>query len=120
MCYVCNSEFAEYPSNLSLPVGSLAVFRCSHLMADEISWRVNNTPFNRLQSSDIRQNSTMNREGAVVYMLIIPATAEHNGTEVKCVAIFDSSLPLRTPPVTLTVIPGWLDVSSSKLVFEHE
>ena len=103
-----HTEFAEYPSNISLLTESEmeAVFRCRHQSTDtDITWRVNGSPVGRFP--DITTGSTSDN-GIVVNTLTIPATSEHNGTEVVCRAVLDGSPPVieDTPAVTLTIIAG--------------
>ena len=102
-------EFAEYPVNVSLLIGSetKAVFRCRHQdQSVFIGWRVNDSSleqFPNITTSSVTEN------GARVSMLIIPARSEYNGTEVVCVATFlDGSRPEITPPAMLTIVAGLL------------
>ena len=102
-------EFAEYPVNVSLLIGSetKAVFRCQHHdQSVFIGWRVNDSSleqFPNITTSSITEN------GARVSMLTIPARSEYNGTEVVCVATFlDGSPPEITPPAMLIIVAGLL------------
>ena len=99
------AEFAEYPVNITLPIGSEtnAVFRCRHQSLEAITdWRVNGLPRRRFPNITIGSDS---EDGIIVDLLTIPARVEYNGTEVECVAIFmNGSRPEVTPPATLTII----------------
>lgn len=105
-------EFTEYPSNITLPVGSGtdAVFRCRHSTADYISWMVNELS-HRHFPEDIVTSSANDHNGTLVSTLTIPARLQYNGTKVVCVAIFfsGSPTPIKTPPVILTVLAGTLE-----------
>ena len=92
--------------DVTLPLGSLAEFRCQHQTADDIIWTVNGISTNQLQDPDIVASSRT-ENGATVQILSIPALPVYNNTDVVCIAIFFSSLPPESsPPATLTVLPG--------------
>ena len=103
-------EFIEYPSNITLPFGTVAVFRCRHSTANGIIWMVNELSEYDFPE-DIVPDSIIDHNGTRVFTLTIPARLQYNGTEVVCVAIFlDGPVPrtLSTPPVILTVLAGTL------------
>ena len=91
-------EFAEYPSNITLPVGSVALFRCRHQSTEAVvAWRVNESSATQLDGA---VPVTMDNIGN----LSIPATPEYDGIEVVCLALFTDGRPQeQTPTVTLTV-----------------
>ena len=100
-----NIAFAEYPSNSSLLYESemVAVLRCCHMSSEAfVTWQINGTPV--VQFSDITVHS-INKSGALVNTLMIPATPKYNGVEVVCVAFMDGP-PETTPPVVLTIVGG--------------
>ena len=89
-----------------------ATFRCCHSgissMAVTISWTINGSQVDRFPDHDFNRGSVINENGDTVHTLTILARSEYNGTEVVCVALFrDGSPPESTPPVTLTIVPGW-------------
>lgn len=102
-------EFAEYPTNISLPVGfgEKAVFRCRHQSAEVfIVWTLNRSQPE--QFSDITIGS-LHENSSTVFTLTIPARSEYNGTVVVCRAFLkDGSSTEATPPVMLTIIAGVL------------
>ena len=108
------AEFAEYPENITLPIGSKtnAVFRCRHQSLEVIiDWRVNGLPRRQLPNITI---GSVTENDITVDLLIIPARSEYNGTEVECEAFFrNGPLPEVTPPATLTIIAGLINYSSS-------
>ena len=111
LTYTCIhvSEFTEYPSNITQPVGSVAVFRCRHPSADGIGWIVNGTSLTQIPASEITNDFIIEND-VRIFRLIIPTNLEYNGTVVVCVAtFFDGLTPsVFTPPVTLSVITGQL------------
>ena len=103
------AEFAEYPMNISLPIGFeiKAVFRCRHQSSGAfIVWIVNTSQavhfLPDITTGFVRDNDT------TVHTLTIPARSEYSGTEVVCRASFDKFPTEVTPPVTLTIIAGLL------------
>ena len=95
--------FTEYPSNITQPIGSTAVFRCQHQSLDAIIfWLVDGLSAGQFPNAE--EGSSGNNS----ILTITSIQAEYNGTEVACVAIFsDFNTPReQTPPVTLTVIEG--------------
>ena len=101
-------EFAEYPVNVSLLIGSetKAVFRCRHDQSAFIAWRVNDSSLEQFPNIT---TSSVSENGARVSILTIPARSEYNGTEVVCVAVFlGGSPPEITPPAVLTIVAGLL------------
>ena len=110
-------DFAEYPSNITLPFGSeiQAVFRCRHSTADTIGWIVNGSSVGQNPSPDIIPSTITDDDGTLVHTLTIIARPEYNGTEVECVAVFfDGSPKEDTPSVTLTIIDGRLSMNCYK------
>ena len=98
------TEFTEVPTSVTVEVGSKpAQFRCRHMSPDvDTNWRVNNLSLGRFP--DISQGS-VNENGTMVNILIIPARSDYNGTAVVCVASFFGGPPTQTTePATLTLI----------------
>ena len=84
-----------------MAVGAEAVFRCRHPTADIIRWRVNGSLVGRSPPPDIIPETTRVND-SLVDILTITARPEYNGTEVVCVARFDSGSPdEQTEPATL-------------------
>ena len=93
--------------DVTLPLGSLAEFRCQHQTADDITWTVNGISTNQLQDPSIVTSSRI-EDGATVQILSIPALPIYNNTDVVCVAVILNPLTSESsPPATLTVLPGW-------------
>ena len=110
-------DFAEYPSNITLPFGSeiQAVFKCRHPTANFIDWRVNGTSVGQSPPTDITPGTIRDDDGNLVNTLTIIARPEYNGTEVECVAVFSGGSPDEaTPSVTLTIIDGKLSMNCYK------
>ena len=79
-----------------------ATFYCQCLSCDSISWRVNGTAENRINSPNISTSVIQQIRGGRV--LSIRTLLEFNQTTVECVAIFyDGTPPLFTPAVTLLI-----------------
>ena len=86
--YKISAEIVQPPSDTTVFLGESAVFECV-LNSDFSGWRVNGTPFDRLDL-DIRNDlmtpdQPNTKEGNILIQLIIPARAEYNGTRVQCV-----------------------------------
>jgi hypothetical protein len=87
--------------------GAVAVFRCRHLTADIIRWRVNGSLVGRNPPLYITPDIFRDDNGSLVYTLTIIARSELNGTEVVCVARFDDDRPEEpSQPVTLIGTDG--------------
>lgn len=69
------------------------MFRCQHLTADNIRWRVNGTLIRGNPPPDITPGITRDEEGNLVYTLTIVAQVEYDRTMVECVARFDDGTP---------------------------
>ena len=92
--------------DVTLPLGSLAEFRCQHTTAYSITWTINGTSTKQLQAPDI-VTSSRSENGATVQILSIPALQVYNNTNVVCIAVFLNPLTSESsPPATLTVLPG--------------
>ena len=77
----------------------VAVFVCQHLSSDGLTWLVNGTSTNRINSADITTSSS-----GTTHTLSIRTLLEYSGTTFVCVATFlDGSLSLFAPPVTLLI-----------------
>ena len=97
-----------------------AVFRCHHLIADTIVWRVNGTSVKQNPSPDITPGTTRDDDGTLVDTLTIIARPEYNGTEVQCVAVFlGGSQTEATPSVILTIIDGRLSKIATNVQMDH-
>ena len=93
--------------DVTLPLGSLAEFRCQHPTADDITWAINGTSLNQLQDPDIVTSSRI-ENGSAVQILSIPALLMYNNTDVVCIAVILNPLTSESSPsASLTVLPGW-------------
>ena len=82
-----------------------ATFHCKHLTSDAITWRVNRTALNAINSPNISSASFHDADGGIIYKLIFDTLLEFNQTTVECVAIFFNAfqLPEFTVPVILQI-----------------
>ena len=89
---------------MEVPVGSEAVFRCTHSTADSIRWRIDGTFVGRSPPPDITPDVII-EGGTLVDTLTIVARLDYNGTTIVCVAQFDDGSPDETsqPPAVLRV-----------------
>ena len=94
------APFEITPSPLTVAVEQeVAVFVCQYLSCDGLTWLVNGTQLNRINSTNITTFSS-----GRIYFLSIGTLLEYSGTTVECVATFlDGSPPIFTPPVTLLI-----------------
>lgn len=69
-----------------MPIGAVAEFRCHHETADIIRWRLNGS---LARPSGLPAGISISRVNNVD-ILAITAQAEYSGTQVVCVARFDS------------------------------
>ena len=87
-----------------------AAFYCQQLTCDDISWRVNGVPVNRLNSPNISIDDIQENDGGRIYTLSIGTLLEFNKTTMECVAIFfDRITSWLTPAVTL-LIQGLMNI----------
>ena len=94
-------DFIVSPTSQTVPIEEDAEFRCQHDSADILRWRVNGS----LISLSNRPDGVQFGVADPVITLTIPAFLEYNGTEVVCVAQFDSGSPDQesNPPAILFV-----------------
>ena len=97
------------PSPLTVAVEQgTATFYCQHLTCDSISWRVNGTAENKVNSPNISTGEIQQIGSGRI--LSIGTLVEFNQTTVECVAFFiDGTPPQFTPAVTL-LIQGLMNV----------
>ena len=77
----------------------VATLECQHLSCDGITWLVNGTSLNRINSPNI----TSSNNGSI-RLLSIGTLLEYSGTTVQCVATFlDGSPPIFTQPVRVLI-----------------
>ena len=95
-----SAPFETTPSPLTVAVEQeVATFYCQHLSSFGITWLVNGTSLNRINSTNI---STFSSD--TLHSLSIGTLLEYNGTTVQCVATFlDGSSPIFAPTVTLLI-----------------
>ena len=93
------------PSPLTVAVEQgTATFYCQCLTCDNISWRVNGTAENKINSPNISTDVIQENGGGKLYSLSIGTLLEFNQTTVECVAVFFDGRPsLFTPAVTLLI-----------------
>ena len=104
--------FQMSPSPLTVAVEQkTATFYCQHLSCDSISWRVNGTAENKINSLNISTNDIQQIGGGRIYTLsIIETLLEFNQTTVECVAIFFDGTPPQVTPAVMLLIQGLLNV----------
>ena len=77
----------------------VATFECQHLSSDGVTWLVNGTSLNEINSPNIATFSS-----GTIRLLSIVTLLEYSGTTVVCLALFfDGTPPLPTLPVTLMI-----------------
>ena len=77
----------------------VATFYCQCLSCDGITWLVNGTSVNSINSPNITTSSS-----GTMHSLSIGTLLEYSGTTVVCVALFFDGSPLIfTPSVTLLI-----------------
>ena len=86
---ILEGAFIESPTSQNVSIGEDAVFRCQHDSADTIRWRVNGV----LVSRSSPPTGVHEDADGLVDTLTITGSLEYNGTEVVCVAQFDSGSP---------------------------
>lgn len=102
-----HAGFDEAPVSLTVPIGSLAVFRCRYSNASSITWRVNGTVVKVNASADVTQD-VRDEAGNMVDILSIAGLTWYNGTTAECVAHFASGEPDElTEPVMLILQGEW-------------
>ena len=105
MLYV-DVAFTIFPSSQVVGVGQQAVFRCQNPNAEFLSWRVNETQVNFLNSHpdpNIIISTTMDESNNVVFILRITAQLEYNETVIICTAFSIVGDSNSTTPVKLLI-----------------
>ena len=111
--FIVHVGFTEVPTSQVVFVGEESVFRCRHLTANLIDWRVNGSLVGQNPPPDITPGTVRDDDDSLVNTLTIIAHPEYNGTEVVCVAVFyDGSQPELSPAVVLQGIATIFRVSS--------
>ena len=106
---VSYTEFVEVPTNVTVPEGSEegATFRCSHMSAAFVNWRIDGLPVDNLNHPNVPIPTLSIENGVRVSTLMVPATLRYDGSLVVCVASTVNGIE-ETPSATLTVIAGLL------------
>ena len=78
LCFAPISAFIITPTSVNATLGSTATFTCS-ASTGVIAWIVDGSLLTELKSRDIATTSAGN-----IFAMHIPATEEHNNTEVTC------------------------------------
>ena len=101
------TDFTIIPSSQVVGAGQQAVFRCLHLTAVAILWKVNGTVVSEHNPPrDVTTGRTLDGNRIVTgYTPTITAQLNYNETEIVCVAVFvnNSILIEETAPVNLTI-----------------
>ena len=102
-----HSVFQEPPYSVTEYTGIIAEFRCRNPWKDHVGWRINGVSLGSITNTTIVTHcnpSTRIQDG--VYVLIIKAAVECNGTQVQCVAYnYDNyELTEYSSNATLTVL----------------
>ena len=99
------------PSPLTVAVEQgTATFYCKHLTCDNIGWRVNGVPVNRINSPNISINDIQESGGGRINTLSIGTLLEFNQTAVECVAVFFHGTPSPLTPAVTLLIQGLLNI----------
>ena len=97
------------PSPLTVAVEQrTATFYCQHSSSNVISWRVNGTAENMINSPNISTGEIIQIGRGRI--LSIGTLLEFNQTTVECVAIFFDRTPLQVTPAVTLLIQGLLNV----------
>ena len=93
------ADFTILPSDVIFPVMTSARFTCQHPDADIVTWRVNGTLLNNLESLNIHTEWN-----GMFHSLIIQALSMYNGTIFECIATrINSNWHVSTPSVKLLI-----------------
>ena len=94
------AAFEITPSPLTVAVEQkVATFECQHSSSFGITWLVNGTSLNRINSPNITTSSS-----GTIHALSIGTHLDYSGTTVQCVATFLHGSPaLSIPSVTLLI-----------------
>lgn len=74
------------PSPITVVFGAEATFRCQHVSADVIDWKVNGRSLENYIPPNVTKHS-FSSPGGFIHTLSILALEDYNGTNVECVAI---------------------------------
>ena len=88
------------PTSQSVNIGQTATFRCQHISAHVLYWRVNGLSIGNTPPPGISRSTSVEENG-IVHVLTISGIPEYNGTIVKCVAAYINGSSEVSPAVIL-------------------
>ena len=104
LCIFSTTGFVVVPESKTVHERSMAVFRCRHSDADDITWSVNGISVSVDAPGEINPGFERDRDDNLVDTLSITANSTNNNSHVVCKATIGSQ-SVSSPPALLTVLP---------------